>query len=243
MAVFDAIDAADIDIRDILEQAVERATKSIDELVELAPNEPRAALKLSQQAKYLSDINGILKESFNTSASIIDDTLTDELREILKELGVKPSELVGTDIKQFQELADSTKRSFLSYNDVAITAQKEAIGKLLTGQWTHGEAVQMLQGSLRLTMAQARTVVTQNMAAMSRNMNVTLAANMGVDTFRYVGPNDSLTRDWCQETLDTNGGVYTLVEISKMENDAGPNPPIYHGGGYNCRHRFVPVVA
>lgn len=247
MAVFDHIDAADIDLRDILEQAIERAAEKIDELVELAPNSPRAKLELGQQEKYLKDINGILKDTFKSSSSIIDQTLTDELREILKELGVKPSELVGASVEQFRELADQTKKAFLSYSDVAIATQKDTIAKLLTGQWTHGEAVQMLRGGLQLNLSQARTVVTQNMAAMTRNMNVTLAVNLDFNVFRYVGPLDDVTRDWCQETLLNHSvgfdvGVYTIKDISGMENEAGPNPPIYHGGGYNCRHRFVPVA-
>lgn len=57
--------------------------------------------------------------------------------------------------------------------------------------------------------------------------------------FLYTGPIDGRTRDWC---LSRVGKVYTRAEIEQMDNGQLPNP-FLSGGGYNCRHTFIPVVS
>ena len=54
----------------------------------------------------------------------------------------------------------------------------------------------------------------------------------------YVGPDDSVTRDWCQDHVNKTA---SREYWNTAENDVGPQPPLIFGGGYNCRHRLLGV--
>lgn len=60
----------------------------------------------------------------------------------------------------------------------------------------------------------------------------------GFEWMLYVGPDDSVTRDWCADHVDK---VARTVYWETTENDVGPQPPLVYGGGYNCRHRLIPI--
>lgn len=57
-----------------------------------------------------------------------------------------------------------------------------------------------------------------------------------VKYLRYEGP--ATVRPFC---IDHIGKVYSFDEVSKMVNHFG-QPAYAYCGGYNCRHRWVPVV-
>lgn len=59
----------------------------------------------------------------------------------------------------------------------------------------------------------------------------------GVRKFRYEGPAGG-ARSWCQKML---GKVLDIDEISELKNDYGQSA-LYFCGGWNCRHRWEPVV-
>ncbi len=54
----------------------------------------------------------------------------------------------------------------------------------------------------------------------------------------YDGPDDSVTRDWCADHV---GKAATPDYWETVQNDVGPQPPLLYGGGFNCRHRLIPV--
>ena len=56
----------------------------------------------------------------------------------------------------------------------------------------------------------------------------------GIELFVYVGPNDGKTRDECLEALAA--GAVTREDIN------GLAVSFSGGGGYNCRHEFLPYV-
>ncbi|MDP3767024.1 MAG: hypothetical protein Q8S13_03335, partial [Dehalococcoidia bacterium] len=64
------------------------------------------------------------------------------------------------------------------------------------------------------------------------------AAEAGVNRFAYFGPNDSRTRPWCADRV---GALFTRAQIDEVPSDVGPQPPSLYGGGYGCRHAWVPV--
>lgn len=59
----------------------------------------------------------------------------------------------------------------------------------------------------------------------------------GVRKFRYEGPAGG-ARSWCQKML---GKVLDIDEIRELKNDFGQSA-LYFCGGWNCRHRWVPVI-
>lgn len=54
----------------------------------------------------------------------------------------------------------------------------------------------------------------------------------------YVGPDDSRTRDFCEALV---GKAFTVEQIQSLRNGQTPTHPIHSGGGYNCRHSWLPV--
>ena len=102
--------------------------------------------------------------------------------------------------------------------------------------------------------SRARTLANTFAQSFDRVVIGRKAAEAGIETFVYLGPDDKLTRPFCTAALAGNGAaefkipdkdgapIYTLAEIDKMENGT-PLPPFQYGGGWNCRHRWRPVSA
>jgi len=96
------------------------------------------------------------------------------------------------------------------------------------------------------TTAQARTLVHTAAQGVVRTVQVSKARSLGVEVFRYVGPDDQLTRPFCDEVLAGAGdgqeaGVYSLAEILALDN--GQGLPVWeNGGGWNCRHTWEAVI-
>jgi len=65
--------------------------------------------------------------------------------------------------------------------------------------------------------------------------------------FQYIGPDDNKTREFCQDVLDgailgdsRQPPAFKLNEILQMDNGQGLDV-FSSGGGYNCRHEWVPT--
>ena len=85
--------------------------------------------------------------------------------------------------------------------------------------------------------AQIQTELDTSLMAFNRTVNAGKAQDVGLKYFLYLGPDDKITRPFCQEHL---GNVYTMDELAAMDNGQGLPVPQYLGG-YNCRHFLVPV--
>jgi len=80
------------------------------------------------------------------------------------------------------------------------------------------------------------TVVSTVKAGLTRALTFAEAKASGIKYFRYDGPVVS-AREFCADRL---GKIYSIEEIEAMEGQKGL-PPKYFCGGYNCRHRWIPV--
>lgn len=90
-----------------------------------------------------------------------------------------------------------------------------------------------------------------NTAVMSYNraLQFNKAEEYGLDLFIYIGPDDKITRDFCQSVLsgDVDGleprdvPIYTTEEIQGMDN-LQDLPVSTSGGGWNCRHHWRPIT-
>ena len=81
------------------------------------------------------------------------------------------------------------------------------------------------------------TDLNTSMQGFSRSVNLMKADEVGIELFLYAGPDDSLTRPFCDERVNR---VFTREEIEAWDNEQGLPADIYLGG-YNCRHELVPV--
>lgn len=74
-----------------------------------------------------------------------------------------------------------------------------------------------------------------------RTVTAAKANELGFTLFEYQGPEDEVTRDFCEDLLiSRNPPIYSLEEISSFDNGQGLDVLTF-GGGYNCRHRWAPI--
>jgi hypothetical protein len=78
-----------------------------------------------------------------------------------------------------------------------------------------------------------------------RSVRQQKADDLGMDIFMYFGPNDKVTRPTCREILMSapHGipGMFYRDEINVNMAAGLIANPMTAGGGWNCRHKFLPV--
>jgi hypothetical protein len=86
----------------------------------------------------------------------------------------------------------------------------------------------------------ANTLAQTAMDELGRTMDKQLGENAGVKRFQYVGGVISTTRPFCR---GLNGQILTRSEIDELDNgQTGTGSVFIAGGGWNCRHRWLPIV-
>lgn len=101
---------------------------------------------------------------------------------------------------------------------------------------TRSEIANLLEHELGKAAATSRTIAQTATSAFGRANVFHQASDAGVTKFKYSGP--GADRQFCRANL---GRIYTLQDLRKLQNGQGL-PVEYYCGGYNCRHRWLPVV-
>lgn len=104
-------------------------------------------------------------------------------------------------------------------------------------------------------MGRSKTLANTLTQSFDRAVTNRKAQTAGIDTFVYLGPEDGLTRPFCDALLSGEGNddfnipavdgdppIYSNDEIAGMDNGTGL-AVFQFGGGYNCRHKFRPIAA
>jgi len=121
------------------------------------------------------------------------------------------------------------------------------IGKGLTNKWNdtilHGIMMGKDEGALRKMLKEStdaldhhiRTEVNTALNTYSRSVNLHMAKNAPLKKlYRYEGPVDGKTRPVCLDMV--GAGDLKLSDIDEQFPGA-----MLDGGGYNCRHQWIPV--
>ena len=87
-----------------------------------------------------------------------------------------------------------------------------------------------------LSSKQQVALLNDSFARFARTTTAKLFEDVPGQKFEYVGPNDEVTRDVCVATLEMQGEGMTMAEI-----EAEAPVSFADGGGFNCRHEWVPV--
>lgn len=120
---------------------------------------------------------------------------------------------------------------------VAETAKRKALFQV--GGLRMTELAALLGEEYGKTATQAAALADTSMAMFyaqvaDRGYRL-IEADHGALRFKYYGPDDKITRDFCQRLV---GKTYTRVEIDKMDN--GQIPGVFVSrGGYRCRHQWI----
>ena len=87
-----------------------------------------------------------------------------------------------------------------------------------------------------LSSKQQVALLNDSFARFARTTTAKLFEDVPEQKFEYVGPNDEVTRDVCVATLEMQGEGMTMAEI-----EAESPVSFADGGGFNCRHEWIPV--
>lgn len=87
-----------------------------------------------------------------------------------------------------------------------------------------------------LSSKQQVALLNDSFARFARTTTAKLFEDVPEQKFEYVGPDDEVTRDVCQATLEMQGEGMTIAEI-----EAEAPVSFADGGGFNCRHEWIPV--
>jgi hypothetical protein len=87
-----------------------------------------------------------------------------------------------------------------------------------------------------LSSKQQVMLLQDSFARFARTTTAKLFEDVPEQKFEYVGPLDEVTRDVCVATLEMQGEGMTMAEI-----EAEAPVSFADGGGFNCRHEWIPV--
>ena len=87
-----------------------------------------------------------------------------------------------------------------------------------------------------LSSKQQTALLSDSLARFNRTTTAKLFEDVPEQKFEYVGPDDEVTRDVCLQTLAMQGEGLTAAEIDSTSPVAFGD-----GGGFNCRHEWIPV--
>lgn len=110
---------------------------------------------------------------------------------------------------------------------------------LLTGQSSASimEGLTSTYGVGRaLSSKQQVALLNDSFARFTRTTTAKLFEDVPEQKFEYIGPDDEVTRDVCVETLALQGEGLTADEIESITPVSFAD-----GGGFNCRHEWIPV--
>ncbi len=126
-----------------------------------------------------------------------------------------------------------SQESFLAKANASWDAVLNEVGQVVL----NGGSLSDFQPSAGLTVAQAETEAVTALSSYSRSLQAEMASNDPPDSlYVYEGPIDDRTRDECLQ-------MAAAGELTKAEIDAQFPGAFIDGGGYNCRHAWVPVDA
>ena len=124
-------------------------------------------------------------------------------------------------------------------DDVSSTLIRAVVG----GQKPDVSA--LLDGVTGVLESQLETEVNTMLSSFSQTVSNNRAEELGFDLYIYIGPEDKITRDFCESVLiEKSPPIYSRKEIDDLNNhpdlDSGLDVFTYRGG-YNCRHRWIGI--
>ena len=153
---------------------------------------------------------------------------------------------VLTDTIMFGEISERTLRSVTNFSTstfadslgtLAKTLKKEIIKGAISGA-SDKAVLDGIQAQAGLSNKQMKTLITTGLNDYSRSVGKVMMESLPiVQKYRYVGAIDNKTRPICLKMWES--GTLTQKEIKK---EFGAEK-LVEGGGFNCRHQWLPVEA
>lgn len=192
-------------------------------------------------------IDGLIKSMSPQLVEGVHDLLTQAGSFSIGELAALPA---AGDIARPSLLAlesvvsENYKKLFVDMKSVTESLRdglKVEVEALITSPKSFDLSAKILSAKSNHTVSQAKTLINTAMASVQRDVHQEALRSMpdkkpmGV----YMGPDDSVTRDFCEVLV---GKAIKEEYFSKLKNNQkGASSFRSNGGGWNCRHRLMPV--
>lgn len=208
-----------------------------------------ADVKAAVQATELEDVLTILREEGADDAL---KTWMDGLQDVAERAAASVGD-AGLDIGH--RILDTEAVS------AALHARYIDMNAAWDARVTRPLAEQLLQGLHNMVLAETLEDATRRLAETARTSvnvayndvvtqtamfdrfaaaEVTVYADpKGIARMSYIGPDDGITRPFCEHLV---GKAFDRQEITPLNNYQTPEHPIFSGGGYRCRHAWVPTL-
>lgn len=153
----------------------------------------------------------------------------------------------GIDVEALQAWAHFTETEFAQkLQDSLVAPIQSALLQSAVGNVDRNSLVQtVLQLSNVASTAQAEVLVDDAFAQYQRAVVTQKAANLDMQIFVYLGPEDKITSPQCEAMLHANKhGVDGMLYADEITVDLHPNlreNPLIAGGHPRCRHHWSPV--
>lgn len=152
-------------------------------------------------------------------------------KEEIKKLGKKYIE------EKFSAVTQEAAKQIIEAES-ALNSRIIKLAKQASSDIDEDKFLRNLQRFERVQKRYLETVANTAGAAVRRSQLFLDAENAGVKKYKYAGSTGGNIRPFCAAHVNK---IYTLDEIQKMDNGQGLSVQFYCGG-YNCRHRWIPLI-
>jgi hypothetical protein len=201
--------------------------------------------------KTTDDLKKLLEEAGRDDVigSMIDELtpITVQARSYFEQFGDVP-ELGGASEEAFNAYIDFSENRMKTMLDAKLVEpMQSAVFQVTFGNMDRSTVIDTVESiSENLTPYQAATLVDDTFRQYQRGVTNMTAEELGLDIFRYTGPDDEITSEQCEFILndDPHGvpGMYYRDEIHVGMHEKLKDDPFVAGGHPNCRHKFYPIT-
>lgn len=184
---------------------------------------------LLTESGYYTAVGNLFSNGYQ---EIIDGLFTD-YKKLLPQL-----QFTDASSKMLQMIKDRDLQIFMDLSETQATNLQRVLLNYSFGVADRQAAFDELNsitGDFTNTSSLAVDTAISGFEQITSNM---IATDSGIEFFEYVGPDDNITRPFCEEHL---GQVKTLAEWHEIDNGTDLPTDIYCAG-YNCRHTLEAVV-
>jgi hypothetical protein len=221
----------------LLTAKIRQLTKQFEvengQIVRTAANLARA-LSMRAQVEAALEEAGYLDLMQRATGTPLDDVAEAAL---LTRAGKAAAKLSAYDAEALVALKELRLAELLDVGeDVAATVWRATVDGVLGGQ-SRETLIEDLADLIDETEADTRTLYDTAVSTYSRQVHLLHSDGSPDERFIYLGPDDEVTRPFCREHLNE---TLTRAEVESLDNGQLPNP-LLTGGGYQCRHQWLPV--
>jgi hypothetical protein len=213
-----------------------------DRLRAVDPASREATRRAVEAAGVVNQLESILEangygDAFRQQLGIYQDELS-AIDDEFRALGVRPK-FASADQDVFLELVTfDAERLSSTLSQLNIDVKGVLYRSYILGETP--DITNILDTFGERAFQHARTELNTNMATFSRTVTARKTIEADFDLVIYLGPEDEVIRDFCEQILSKDPPIYRVDDVMGMTNDNDLDA-FTTGGGYNCRHQWRPI--